>query len=56
MRATAPAGDARFEGVEAWSGELGYGVRAPEPHQSAENGGLAASEAESGQSSVEAHP
>jgi NADH-quinone oxidoreductase subunit I len=36
MRATASSGDARFEGVEAWSGELGYGVRAAEPHQSAE--------------------
>jgi len=34
MRATAPAGDATFEGVVSWSGELGYGVRAPEPNQS----------------------
>jgi NADH-quinone oxidoreductase subunit I len=33
MRATAPSGDADFEGVVAWSGELGYGVRAPEPDQ-----------------------
>ena len=33
MRATAPAGDARFEGLVAWSGELGYGVRAPEGGQ-----------------------
>jgi NADH-quinone oxidoreductase subunit I len=33
MRATAPSGDAAFEGVTAWSGELGYGVRAPEPSQ-----------------------
>jgi len=31
MRATAPAGDADFVGVPSWSGELGYGVRAPEP-------------------------
>jgi NADH-quinone oxidoreductase subunit I len=30
MRATAPSGDANFEGVVGWSGELGYGVRAPE--------------------------
>ena len=30
MRATAPSGDASFEGVVGWSGELGYGVRAPE--------------------------
>ena len=33
MRATAPAGDATFEGVVSWSGELGYGVRTPEPTQ-----------------------
>ncbi len=30
MRATAPAGDADYSGVVAWSGELGYGVREPE--------------------------
>ena len=34
MRATAPSGDASFEGVVAWSGELGHGVLAPEPPQS----------------------
>ena len=33
MRATSPSGDATFEGVAGWSGELGYGVRAPEPGQ-----------------------
>jgi NADH-quinone oxidoreductase subunit I len=33
MRATSPSGNAAFEGVTAWSGELGYGVRAPEPTQ-----------------------
>ncbi|MBU3716949.1 MAG: NADH-quinone oxidoreductase subunit I [Actinobacteria bacterium] len=33
VRATAPSGDATFEGVVGWSGELGYGVRAPEPDQ-----------------------
>ena len=33
VRATAPNGDATFEGVAAWSGELGYGVRPPEPAQ-----------------------
>ena len=32
-RATAPSGDADFEGVVGWSGELGYGVRQPEPPQ-----------------------
>ena len=30
MRATASSGDAAFNGVVAWSAELGYGVRAPE--------------------------
>lgn len=30
MRATASSGDESFNGVVAWSGELGYGVRAPE--------------------------
>ncbi|MBM3798846.1 MAG: NADH-quinone oxidoreductase subunit I [Actinobacteria bacterium] len=33
VRATAPSGDATFEGVVGWSGELGYGVRSPEPDQ-----------------------
>ena len=33
MRATAPSGDADFVGRVAWSGELGYGVRSPEPPQ-----------------------
>ena len=33
MRATAPGGDADFEGVVGWSGELGYGVRPAEPGQ-----------------------
>jgi NADH-quinone oxidoreductase subunit I len=33
MRATSPSGDATFEGEVGWSGELGYGVRAPEPTQ-----------------------
>ena len=30
MRATSPSGDAEFEGIVAWAGELGYGVRSPE--------------------------
>ena len=33
MRATAPSGVAALEGRVAWSGELGYGVRAPEADQ-----------------------
>jgi NADH-quinone oxidoreductase subunit I len=36
VRATAPSGDADYEGRVAWSGELGYGVRAPERGQAAE--------------------
>jgi NADH-quinone oxidoreductase subunit I len=36
MRATSPNGSAAYEGRIAWSGELGYGVRAPEAGQSAE--------------------
>jgi NADH-quinone oxidoreductase subunit I len=37
MRATAPSGNAAFEGRVAWSGELGYGVRPPEGGQAAED-------------------
>ena len=33
MRATAPGGDAAFEGIIAWSAELGYGVREAEGGQ-----------------------
>ena len=36
MRATAPAGDADYVGRVAWAGELGYGVRAPEAGQTAD--------------------
>jgi NADH-quinone oxidoreductase subunit I len=39
MRATAPSGRADYEGRVAWSGELGYGVRAPEQGQSAPDSG-----------------
>ena len=35
MRATSPSGAADYEGVVQWSGERGYGVRAPEGGQSA---------------------
>ncbi len=34
MRATSPNGQAAYEGRVQWSGELGYGVRAPEAGQS----------------------
>jgi NADH-quinone oxidoreductase subunit I len=34
MRATSPSGSAEFEGRVQWSGELGFGVRAPEGGQS----------------------
>ena len=37
MRATAPAGRADYENRVAWSGELGYGVRAPEAGQEHED-------------------
>jgi len=33
MRATSPGGSADYENQVAWSGELGYGVRAAEPGQ-----------------------
>ncbi len=33
MRATSPSGDDEFQGIVAWSAELGYGVRDPEPAQ-----------------------
>ncbi len=36
VRATAPQGDASYENRVGWSGELGYGVRAPEGGQVAE--------------------
>jgi NADH-quinone oxidoreductase subunit I len=38
MRATAPAGAAAFEGIVAWAGELGYGVRPPEAGQTEDEG------------------
>ncbi len=37
MRATSPSGKAAYEGRVGWSGELGYGVRAPEAGQAAED-------------------
>ncbi len=36
VRATAPSGSAAYEGRVGWSGELGFGVRAPEKGQTAE--------------------
>jgi len=36
VRVTSPSGAARYEGSVSWSGELGYGVRAPEAGQSQE--------------------
>jgi NADH-quinone oxidoreductase subunit I len=36
LRATSSSGEADSEGIPIWSGDLGYGVRAPEPGQSAE--------------------
>jgi hypothetical protein len=40
MRATAPSGDATFEGVVSSSGELGHGVRSPEPEQNVRDASL----------------
>ena len=37
VRATAPNGSAGYEGRVGWSGELGFGVRAPEKGQTAES-------------------
>src|SRR3954471_22121034 len=37
VRATAPHGDAAYENRVAWSGELGWGIRPPEPGQIAED-------------------
>jgi hypothetical protein len=34
MRATSPSGEAAYEGVVQWTGDLGNGVRAPEAGQS----------------------
>jgi NADH-quinone oxidoreductase subunit I len=39
MRATAPSGAAEFEGIVAWAGELGYGVRGPEQGQRVDGDG-----------------
>jgi NADH-quinone oxidoreductase subunit I len=36
MRATSPSGAAEYIGKVAWSGELGYGIRAPEAGQTAD--------------------
>jgi NADH-quinone oxidoreductase subunit I len=38
MRATAPGGDPNYQNTALWSGELGYGVRAPERGQHDESG------------------
>jgi hypothetical protein len=35
MRATSPNGEAAYEGVVQWTGDLGFGVRAAEAGQSA---------------------
>ena len=36
MRATSPSGSLNYQGKVQWSGELGYGIRAPEKGQSEE--------------------
>ena len=37
MRATSPSGDVTYSGQVAWSGELGYGIRAPEVGQAGDD-------------------
>jgi NADH-quinone oxidoreductase subunit I len=54
MRATAPAGNAEFEGEVQWSGDLGAGIRAPEGGQS-ENGDDAATGTKALRDVLEAH-
>jgi NADH-quinone oxidoreductase subunit I len=46
MRATAPSGQAGYEGRVSWSGELGFGVRGPERGQTAQPALAAADETE----------
>ena len=38
VRATAPGGSVAYQGKVGWSGELGFGVKAPEAGQTAANG------------------
>ena len=45
MRATSPSGSAEFEGIVAWSAELGYGVRPAEGGQPLEAANAAAAAA-----------
>ncbi len=54
MRATAPGGDITFEGRVLWSGDLGYGDRAPEVGQSVEIERRSALEAEAVNDAVRA--
>src|SRR5215212_3536969 len=48
VRATAPNGSATYEGRVGWSGELGFGVRAPEKGQTAESDKAASPKPKSG--------
>ncbi len=53
MRATSPSGSAAYEGKVGWAGELGYGVRAPEMGQTADD--LAAGPAPDDASAEDGH-
>jgi NADH-quinone oxidoreductase subunit I len=55
MRATAPSGAADYENRVLWSGELGYGVRAPERGQVAEAEAAAAAAEAAARVAVKAH-
>jgi NADH-quinone oxidoreductase subunit I len=48
VRATAPNGNATYEGRVGWSGELGFGVRAPEKGQTAESDRASAAKPKTG--------
>jgi NADH-quinone oxidoreductase subunit I len=48
MRATSPSGAAEHEGIVAWAGELGYGLRGPEQGQRTAVNGTAGGEEHQG--------
>jgi len=60
VRATAPSGDATYEGKVGWSGELGFGVKDPEQGQTADlphdEAGKESDEAEEGMSASGGKP
>jgi NADH-quinone oxidoreductase subunit I len=55
MRATSPAGDARYTDTVAWSGELGFGVRPPDGAQEPGAHSTGLSEADAHRTRPEGH-